>query len=312
MSSERPFRIVLSAGGDERELAASGLGMAHVNELMVRLSRRLLSADFCLAYGGTLGREGDELTSALIRSAEGWVDSSQKKPGLAIDVLDPETWPMRNYSAWPYSRSIEESYKASLVGICDFRPIEPPGADSERLSALGSSNAKTNPSARGLLADALTEMRRVSTEECDLRIIWGGKIRGADGWMAGLAEELDFSLKSGKPALVLGGFGGCARVIARYLADEGQADWPAPFTLEDARKAPGFDEMIGSAAPNLRERYSSLRRRLAGLRERLHTERKGTVAGISVEDMSAGLDAESPREAIHLAVKVAETLRGTR
>jgi hypothetical protein len=66
--------------------------------------------------------------------------------------------------------------------------------------------------------------------ETDLRIVWGGKIAGAKGWMPGILEEVAFSLLHGKPVLVLGGFGGCAGLLADFLATK-DARWPERLSL---------------------------------------------------------------------------------
>ena len=66
-------------------------------------------------------------------------------------------------------------------------------------------------------ADALSRMRELTSSVASLRIVWGGKISGAAGWLPGIAEEVMCSVTSAppKPVLILGGFGGCARRRAR-------------------------------------------------------------------------------------------------
>ena len=73
---------MLSAGGDDKELARHGLGMEHVNEVMVRMSRQLLQSGHRLAYGGTLGVEKEELTENLIDAALGWLDTASAQQGV--------------------------------------------------------------------------------------------------------------------------------------------------------------------------------------------------------------------------------------
>ena len=63
----------------------------------------------------------------------------------------------------------------------------------------------------------LTSMRRIMHAKADARVVLGGRVDGYKGTMPGIAEECLMSLKSGQPAFLLGGFGGCARDISETL-----------------------------------------------------------------------------------------------
>lgn len=79
-------RVALSAGGDKKELAPLGLGMEHVEELLVRMARRLLAEGHLLAFGGTLNKPDEALTELLIDAALGWMHEQK-----AHDVDPPRT-----------------------------------------------------------------------------------------------------------------------------------------------------------------------------------------------------------------------------
>src|ERR1700752_4109286 len=67
-------------------------------------------------------------------------------------------------------------------------------------------------------------MRKRMTEDCDARILLGGKVSGFEGSMPGIAEEALLAFEAKKPLFLLGGFGGCARdIIAELGHHEG---WP--------------------------------------------------------------------------------------
>jgi len=219
---KRRLLIALSAGGTNSELAAHGIGVEHVEELMVRMAMRLLADGHRLSFGGTLGNPDQELTKHLIDTAERWLDDDAAKK---VDVTKPETWPLVNYSAWPHYKNITEEQRARMVGICQFINIDPPGVPESILKADLEPGVKSKHS-----ANALTAMRERSAQEADLRIVWGGRIKGAAGWMAGILEEVACTLKLKKPLLILGGFGGCARLLADFLNDP-KAEWPAPLSL---------------------------------------------------------------------------------
>ena len=313
--SAKGGRIVLSAGGDINELARHGLGMEHVDELMVRLSRRLLRADHLLAFGGTLGNPEQELTKLLIDAALGWLSEGSAKEA---DVTETGTWPLANYGAWPYYTFISAEDKAKLVGICHFVSVDPPGVDRAALKALidawdvDRADLKAffkawaaDTEARRHTADALTEMRKRSTDDTMLRVVWGGKIRGAAGWMAGIAEEVMFSLKLEKPVLILGGFGGCARELADFLATE-DAPWPKSLTLADACESDTYQALIkgDKHRASLQARYDELEQHVTQMRTEIHHGQQ--VNGVSAETLMKALSIESSSRAIKLVTELVD------
>ena len=295
--------IVLSAGGDDTELAKDGLGMEHINELMVRLSRKLLQDGHRLAYGGTLGVAGDELTEFLIDAALGWLKETFAKD---TDLAKPSTWPLINYGSWPYYTLIKAEHKAELVGVCDFINVKPLReyeieVDETELAEL-LADWKTNLSARRHTANALSRMRLISTQETDLRVVWGGKIAGAAGWMAGIAEEVLCSLEANKPTIILGGFGGCARVLADFLKHP-SAPWPQELTLEQACQDPKYRKLITNHTErrHLANRYQALKDNLTDWRTTLG-QKKGRW-GIDTDTFQGLFETTSPRHAIQLVQK---------
>jgi hypothetical protein len=270
------------------------LGIEHVNELMVRLAMTLLRDGHRLAFGGTLGNAAQELTKHLIEVATNWM---AQETAQHCDVTAPETWPLVNYSAWPYSVLISEEQKARLVGICRFVTIDPPGASTADLTTLAE-NWRKSPQARLLTANALSAMRERSTLETDMRIVWSGRIAGADGWMAGILEEVGFSLKHGKPVLILGGFGGCARLLADFLADS-NAPWPAQLTLDASADAQRDAVLSNADRQALNERFEEIQNDLSKYRQQLHSRK--VVNQIPTEDLRTSLTTETSREAIRFA-----------
>jgi len=105
----------------------------------------------------------------------------------------------------PDDRRITAEPRARLGGICQFIDTHAPGIPRSVLQAVIKPHVEKKHN-----ANALTAMRQRSAQEADRRIVWGGRIQGASGWMAGILEEVACTLKHKKPLLVLGGFGGCA------------------------------------------------------------------------------------------------------
>ena len=224
--------IALSAGGKSTELAAQGLGVEHVDELMVRLVMKLLRKGHRLGFGGTLQDSKQRLTKYLIDTAQSWLDEEFSRDS---PITRPETWPLVNYSAWPFHESITKEQRARMVGICRFVNVNP-GSIPQAILDEVLPDWQKNPRALMFNADGLSAMRELSSREADLRIVWGGNVAGSRGWMAGVLEEVAYSLAQDKPILVLGGFGGCARVLADFLAKQ-NAPWPARLSLKFPRNS---------------------------------------------------------------------------
>jgi len=292
--------IALSAGGKNDELAVNGIGEEHVNELMVRMAMRLLSNGHRLAFGGTMGVAGQDLTENLIDTAQRYLD---EKSAAAVDVTKPETWPMVNYSSWPNYETISEEQRARLVGICRFEDISPPGMTKGKIS---STIAESKSQAKRHGADALSAMRERSARETDLRIVWGGRIKGAAGWMAGILEEVSFSLKHQKSVLILGGFGGCARLLADFLHKKNAA-WPEQLNLS-ACADPERDALLTDVErQQLQDRMAEAERLVSEFRKAIHSDE--SVNGLSSKLIRDALLEENSRSVINSAAEAAEQFK---
>ena len=296
--SKRTLLIALAAGGTNDELSADGIGIEHVEELMVRMAMRLFSGGHRLSFGGTLGDPQKELTSHLIDAAERWLAGDAAKQ---VDVTKPDTWPLVNYSAWPHYRKITEEQRARLVGICQFINIDPPGIAASALNAdLGPALEKK------YAADALTAMRERSASDADLRIVWGGRIKGAAGWMAGILEEVAGTLKFKKPLLIFGGFGGCAHLIAEFLSKP-QSRWPDELSLA-ASADPARDALL-----SLREKQD-LESRMEEVKELVFEYRStlyscDSVHGLPSKVLQEALLANNSRKVINAVAQWADRIR---
>lgn len=254
----RGILVALSAGGQESELAADGTSVVQVEDLMIRMASELLSRGHSLAFGGTIGNPEQRLTSELLHTAQ-----QHRLSGAQTGVASRT--PVINYAAWPNSLSVSQETLREFSAVCDFVRVDPPGVSLETLqAAVGGAEQKR------LTADALTAMRERCARDADLRIVWGGRITGAAGWMAGILEEITLSLKLQKPVVVLGGFGGCAKRLADFLGDVNAA-WPSEFSPASCADA-ARDQLLSSVERQaLADRYAESRRLLEAFRKALHS-----------------------------------------
>jgi|GEM_PF-4664788 len=300
MSADRML-IALSAGGNNDELSRIGLGLDQVEELMVQLSVKLMSAGCRLAFGGTLGTPAQSLTKRLIDAAM----SCLAKERQQIDLKAPGTWPVVNYSAWPYYRAITDEQKTQLAGVCEFRPIDPPGVKDDVLADALSSPEKVVQK-NTLTANALSAMREIMTAESQLRIVWAGRIRGAAGRIPGILEEVALTLKHQKPLLICGGFGGCAGLIADFLADS-EAAWPEEFTLHGIA-GENLSQWSSGDKGQVEQRLTEAQSQLRHYRSALHSET--SLNGVPVSLASQCLTEKNPASVAELVSKMILLISG--
>lgn len=293
--------IALTAGGTDKELAAHGLGVEHIDELMVRLAMRLLRDGHRLGFGGTLGGTRKQLTEVLIEAAQSWLDEATAQ---RADVNQPETWPLTNWCAWPFYTLISDELRAELVGSCRVVNVDP---SRVRKSSLDAAVAgwEENPRARLYAADGLSAMRKRSAQEADLRIVWGGKIAASKGWMPGVLEEVAFSLAIGKPLVVLGGFGGCSSLLADFLVEK-NAQWPDRLALAASADSERNKLCGDSKRKELNRHFQRAKKSLLDFRSRLHSEE--SVHGLPSDLLKKALHEENARRAVHLVAAAAHQL----
>lgn len=266
-ASLQGLQVVLSASGAAADLEPAGVGPQHIADLLVRLTRRLLERQCVVAYGGTLNRVEANFTQTLIEVALGWMhqDEVHRLADGTATCLDPDAPSLLvNYAAWPHDRAVTLRHKAQYAGICRFVAV--PGAQP---APSGAPAPKTNPRHARLAADALTAMRRLSTEQSHVRVVAGGKIRGWTGWLPGILEEVACSLEQEQLPLILGGFGGCAGLIAAFLRDV-DAAWPDALTFDAARDELWWTRDLDGTTEQARRRFAEAESALRTYRDQLH------------------------------------------
>lgn len=268
--------------------------MRHVDHFFVRLSQRLLEIGCRLHYGGSLNTAGNTLTRAFIASARSWARLAEQKDEArevtTHDLLHP---PLVSYAAWPYHSSIDLRQRAELVGICHFEDVDPEG-----LALDPKTHGPESPERARVAADALTAMRRLSTQKTHLRIVVAGKRQGWSGWLPGILEEIVCSLEANKLPIVLGGFGGVSSDIALFLKEPSGA-LPEVLRLSSAKLSEGFRRLLLSyGAENIaRRRFLEAEAALIRFREQLHSPSEWTF-DYPREDVLELLQVVGPADAI--------------
>ena len=196
---------------DSPDIAEFGIGEEMFKDLTIEITRHVLKANGRLIYGGDLRDKGfTELFRDLARQY-----GQKEKAEADVQYI-------KNFLSWPLYNDLTKEeladYFASRIELVNAKPGSAVGI-SERNIYIPNSISKE---AMLKWATSLTQMRLESISESDSRIILGGRMQGFSGFMPGIAEEFMIAYNAKKPIFLIGGFGGCAHVIANIL--EGKAD----------------------------------------------------------------------------------------
>lgn len=196
---------------DCSDISQFGIGVEMFQDLTIELARHILKANGRLIYGGDLRKNGfTELLRDLARQY------GQKEKAEA------EVQYVKNFLAWPIyndlSKEKRADYLASRIEIVEATPGSAVMSDEKKVYIPKGLSNETKLK----WATSLTQMRIDSIEQSAARILLGGKVQGFTGFMPGIVEEFMIAYLSKKPIFLIGGFGGCAHVLAEIM--EGKVD----------------------------------------------------------------------------------------
>lgn len=213
----RNLTVALSVSGAE-DLGRYGLGTAHLDAILLDLSRYMLVAGVRLAYGGHLGADGYTLRLAdLVRDPI--VEQLRGKP--STDQAVPE---LVTYLPWPMLASVRD--EARLGPLVEMLRCDRPSDIDETLDpsfvAVPDVEVSSDTALRRFAwSRGLTAMRERQTKELDARVVVGGKLGRPDnpylGRMPGVLEEALLGIRAQRPLYLVGAFGGCARLVLDAL-----------------------------------------------------------------------------------------------
>jgi hypothetical protein len=221
--------VSFSISYEKDPLLRRGLGIEHLRELLLGLARPLLRVGASVAYGGHWRDIPENFTYDLLRliSAER-EDNSFADPSTATGRL-------YNHQPWPYYLNVTPATEAQWVLCCRILRISQTLAGIE-LDRRSPEDGSGDPGLKMInAAITLSAMRKIASTGMTLvypdvsespgfvvpqqtaRVVLGGKTSGYGGFIPGIFEEALLAMELGTPLLILGGFGGAARVMADAL-----------------------------------------------------------------------------------------------
>lgn len=289
--SDKPLLIGVTTGGGMRELAQEGLLPSHVDEILLDILSVILGLGHRLAVGQLLNNRLPKLAGAVIDATKRLIKYNhhyQSRLASSTYLVDRASWPLVNYSVFPFYNDISVEDEAQLIGLCQHKRVVPQKSLDYADQIVGSNAVLARPEIAKINADLFSLMRETAAAECDLRIVLGGKVNLSFGWMPGILEEVGYSLQQKKPILILGALGGCARLIAQFLVDQ-YCDWPYSLSLESCAYPSRDAWLSGEERNQLQQRFERYKSLLRDYREELH----GT------QSMIRGVDRKLLLSALH-------------
>ncbi len=201
------LNIGISISNPEKDdLTQIGHYDTHLEQLSKDFARFLIAHNANLIYGGDL-REGG-FTEFIFNEAK-----------ILHDKIKYKVPHIMNYLAYPIYINASETvlkWKAANKNIAKMIEVPPPDDISDILNNNDKiiSNFFEN---KYLNSKCFTQMRDLMIQNCDARIVAGGKCKGYQGIMPGILEEVLIAIEKGKPLYILGGFGGIASEICNIL-----------------------------------------------------------------------------------------------
>lgn len=203
---------------ESNDLPALGLGNDIVNGLTVDLARRLITLGASVVLGQNWRTGG--IMEAVARFALSY--KSQSGPTEQPLIF--------NYLAFPDKPSLSDSDRKDLESILSIGTVRWTDCQNDILRALGQTSkpidfgqygkrlivdlAKSQPLVPDLRrAFDLAAMRFTLTQQCDTRLVIGGRTGTYQGLAPGVIEEAWWTILLGKKLVVCGGMGGAARAV---------------------------------------------------------------------------------------------------
>lgn len=198
-----------------------GLSKECIDDLMVEITRHLLISKAKMVYGGDLRQMG---YTELFKDLAFQYGAFEKSRNDVMYFTDFVAWPL--YTLIP--EDTHDDYRHSRVDLKFVDPVKFPNIDVSKFLCPDSTDNQY------IWAENLTKMREEMEKITSCRIIAGGKTSGFKGKMAGVLEEFIIARRKGHPVYIVGGYGGCAQLLAEVCTGKKSANEFFRIALESS------------------------------------------------------------------------------
>ena len=204
-----------------------GISTLHLQDLTVEMARYLIACDFQIAYGGDIKYEGEFNFAELLKDINLTYKAEYRETNNKV----------LNYAASPIFKQLDANFRADLKPYFKFIEVPPPSEFPSNIDASKMGDDERNY----FFARCFTQMREVMNKDLSARIILGGKLFGFKGIYPGLVEEAIVAIKSKKPVYLIGGFGGCAKVVSDAIKGMKPVELSETFQFD---KTPAYKNFV--------------------------------------------------------------------
>jgi hypothetical protein len=236
--------VAFSISHHRNNLLQRGMGLEHLQELLIRLARLILRQGASLAFGGHWKDTEDNFMFPILRL----ISAEQEDNSLGGPDSNLRIGKLYNHSAWPSYLDVTPSIEAQWINCCRIVRITQQIAGISEANLVDDDDVKeANPKVRFNGAVTISAMRRLMMDQMQIqipdvprpeivppvvaRILLGGKLDDFSGFLPGIFEEALVTVQSDRPTYILGGFGGAAETLAKAMLS-GSPDRPRELTLE--------------------------------------------------------------------------------
>ena len=185
--------ISISELSDEEDTVKTN---THLSQLYIELCRYLLARNVKIVYGGNINYSSKYNFVEILKHLISAYYSNNRIDDVAIQYFNLQ-------DLYPIDENQEVDlrvHKISVHKVC-----------LKKYSSESEQNFRER---------SYTHLRQILNENCDARIVLGGKTRNFAGKMPGLVEEAYLAMNKGLPLFVVGGYGGASGLIVECLDGE--------------------------------------------------------------------------------------------
>lgn len=210
-------KVAISVSENE-ELEHLGLSMHHLDDISIEIARYLIVNGAKMLYGGDLRDRGfTRLFAELSYQYKYLIDKERR---------------FVNYFPFPNSKKVDLNERANFVK----QQVEPVILEVPKHLGDIDTEREYKPfvdvNDRFIFSECFADMRIKMAQDCNARILLGGKQKGYLGYLPGIIEEAYHTLAANKPIYILGGFGGAAKSLAQTFLGEKQIQLTNDFQYD--------------------------------------------------------------------------------
>lgn len=214
---------------DSADLPQLGLAAKHAELAIGEIARAILIAGGNIVYGGRIAPSG--FTQTLMHEVRRY---GQRRHSLTICVAYPEHRKL--------TLSDLEAQEDELGTAVRMIYLDAEGRQVDFDEGRTEVGVEVDHPTR---MQAYSSLRKFMATSADARVVVGGQLRGFQGAMPGVLEEVITSLNAGQPLYLAGGFGGAAAASVKMLGIDSMSWAPAGYPVG------GSDDVVVSALQTL-------------------------------------------------------------